>query len=122
MVLHRTALGICIPSHFVLLPGLFKDAEPIQVFNRNEWLLKVVRLEVIEVAEAENLLLLQLPHQDFLHLLVRQLPVVVELHRLHLPVTVFLNLYLVFNDLNSSFEDALVFDGLTDHNFAGAGT
>ena len=121
LVLLRTALSVRVPPHFVLLPCLFKDSEPIQVFNSNEWLLKVVRLEVVEVAEAEYLLLLQLPHQDFLHLLVSQLAVVVELHGLHLPVTVFFNLDLVFDDFNASFEDTLVFDGLADHNFAGTG-
>lgn len=108
--------SMTVPSHFVLLSRLLEDSESVEIFDCDEWLLEVVSLEVVEVAEAEYLLLLKLPHQDLLHLLVGQLAVVVEPHGLDVAIVIFLQFHLVFDHLDTRLEDAFVFDRLSNLN------
>ena len=72
--------SLSLPAAFVPLSRLLEYAHPVQVLDSDELLLEVVTEELIEGAEAEDTLLLELAHQDLLHLFVRQFAVVVESH------------------------------------------
>ena len=76
--LGRSALSRRIPTHLILLTSLFQHLDSIQVFNGHQLLLEVLVREVVIGAEAENFLLFQLSHQNFLHLLMSQFTVIVE--------------------------------------------
>ena len=115
--LRGTTLVLTVPAHLVLVSCLLKDAEAIQVFDSNERLLKVVRLELVEIAKTENLFLLELSHQNFFHLLVRKFTIIVKSHRMNVTLPVFFKLHFMFNDLDASFEDAFILDSLANPNF-----
>ena len=77
----RLVLGsatlLWVPTHLILASRLLEHLKSVQVLHCDQVLLEVLVLKVIVGAEAENLLLLKLAHQDLLHLAMGKLSIVV---------------------------------------------
>lgn len=89
----------------------------VHVLNRDEVFLEVVIKELIIAAECEDLLLLELAHDQLLHLLVGQTALLVHLLDLG-QRTLLIQVILMLNHVKTSFEDTLYFVGLSDLDLA----
>ena len=115
LILGCATLGL--PSHFIVLTGLFEHLHTIEIFHRDELLLEVVVLEVLVRGKAEYFLLFELTHEDLFHLPVRQLSVIVEAKSLNAALVILLKFELVLYNIHSGLEDAFILDGLPDGDF-----
>ena len=102
------------PSHFILLPSILDLPESIHVLHSDELLIEVLAYELIIRTKAKDPLLLELSHEEFLHLVMCQLAIVVHAHRLHPTFIVLIKFQLMLNNLNSSLENTLILDSLSD--------
>lgn len=89
----------------------------VHIFDRNEIFLEVVIKELIIAAECEDFLLLELAHDQLLHLLVGQTALLVHLLDLG-QRTLLIQVILMFNYVKTSFKDTLNFVSLSNLNLA----
>jgi hypothetical protein len=104
-------------SLLVASPCLHKLVHSVHVFNRDKVFLEVIIEELVIAAKCENLLLLQLTHDQLLHLLMSQTAFFIHLLDLG-QSTLLIQVILMFNNVKTSFEDTLNFVGLSDLNLA----
>ena len=107
------------PSHLILLASFFKNLYSVQIFDSYKLFLKVILREVIIRTEAKDLFLFELFHQDFFHLTMRQLSIVIQSECLNAPIFIFIKFDLVLHNFDSCLEDTFIFDGLSNHDFTG---
>ena len=115
LILGCATLGL--PSHFIVLTGLFEHLHTIEVFHRDKLLLEIVILEVFVRGKAEYFFLFELTHEDLFHLPVRQLSVIVEAKSLNAALVILFKFKLVLYNVHSGLEDAFILDGLPDSDF-----
>ena len=108
--------ALVAPSHLVLATCLFEHLESVEIFHSDQLLVEVLTKEFIVGAEAEDLFLFELAHQDLLHLAMRQLSIVVETKGLNPAILILFKLHLMLDDLDTCLEDTLVLPGLSDRN------
>ena len=122
VILEGGRAPLSVETHLVLVSSFLKHTQSVQVLHGHQWLVEVVGLEVLVRVEAEDLLLFELPHQDFLHLLMRQFAVVVKPERLHVALGVLFELHFMLDYIHACFEDTFILDRLAYHDLAGAST
>ena len=108
----RTALRF--PAHFIPLPSFFDNLDAIEILNCDELLPEVVCSKIIVRVKAEDLLLLELFHEDLLHLPMSEFAIIIEAQSLDSAIFVFIKLNFVLEYLDSSFEDTFILDSLSD--------
>ena len=111
-------LSSSAPAHLVLLPRLLEVLNAVEVFNSDQLPIKVLTLELVIGAKSEDALLFELSHEDFLHLTMGQLAIIVETQRLDTTLFILIELNLVLYHLHACFEDALVLNCLTNLDLA----
>ncbi len=77
-ILSSAAVSIWIKSHFIFFPSLLEHFQSIKVLNSDQVSLKVLVIKLVIGAKAKYFLLFELSHQDFLHLPMGELAVVVQ--------------------------------------------
>lgn len=97
-------------SILILLTRLHDKAHPVEFLNCDDLSLEIVVEKFVVGAEPENLLLLDVTHDELLHLLIGQLAILVEQpYLMKVSLRILHQLILLLNHIETCLEHPLVF-------------